>query len=545
MLTVEKWQVFEFQVTTDKVFYDNPYYDVDITAIFTGPNRETIMRPAFWIGKNSWGIRFAPISVGEWTYSLSCSDMNNTAFNNIRGAFTCTEYTGDMEIYKKGFIKTIKGKHFLYYNDGTPFFWLGDTHWNLFCLERLNESNKEGFDSQFRGMVDKRVKQKFTVYQTNLLGDIDLTDDGSGFFIAGSDYSEINLDFFANDVDPKAAYLAEKGLVNAMGFMWQDKINILKEKVLRFAYYIVARYGAYPVIWTLGGEVPGYDGKKENVAAWGNVGLSIQQWDGYHHLITNHNSNNRPLATHYIDESWHSFSMGQLGHGDNDMNVQYYRDFFSEYPEVPYVESEAMYTGLQTLEYNGRRIIDAQMTLNAACRAIQSGCCGYGLGVQGVWNAAWSSKGLSFDRYIFWGMQDWKTGIDLPIGDYMTNLRNFYEKLPWIELEPKKNIITTAYTFNTATYTAISNAFMATATALTDLSLIVIYIADNVPPWIGYLLIGLAPSDSYSIQKYSLIDDKYIDLEPITISNDGTAELPAVVEAANSQGWLVVLKKVF
>ena len=33
------------------------------------------------------------------------------------------------EIYKHGFIKE-DGKHFSY-NDGTPFFYLGDTHWTM------------------------------------------------------------------------------------------------------------------------------------------------------------------------------------------------------------------------------------------------------------------------------------------------------------------------------------------------------------------------------------------------------------------------------
>lgn len=278
MIEVQRWKVFEFKVTSNGVTYENPYYDVDVSAIFTGSNSKQIMRPAFWLGKNDWGVRFAPISLGEWTYTMSCSDDNNSSFDNVSGSFICTEYTGDIELYQRGYIKTIKGNRFLHYNDGTPFFWLGDTHWNLFCYERINESNKEEFDSQFRGMVDKRVEQKFTVYQTNLLGNVDLSGDGSGFFIAGSDYTEINLDFFKNDTDPKMAYIADKGLINAMGFTWSNKIDVLKEKLLRFAYYIVVRYGAYPVVWTIGGEVPGGN-DDERIAAWRGVGESVQKWD--------------------------------------------------------------------------------------------------------------------------------------------------------------------------------------------------------------------------------------------------------------------------
>lgn|GEM_PF-3972193 len=264
-------------------------------------------------------------------------------------------------------------------------------------------------------------------------------------------------------------------------------------------------------------------------------------------MITNHNTNDRPLPTYYVDEEWHSFSMGQMGHGDHSMNVEYYRDFFDKHPVVPFVESEAMYTGLNTLEHNGRREVDAQTTLNAACRAIQTGCCGYGLGVQGVWNAAWDFKELCDEIYIFWGKQDWRTGIDLPIGDYMTNFRGFYEALPWQELEPRKNIIT-FYNDKTPNDVSMPNAirsndaFMPNASALKDCSLIVIYMPDNIPPWIRFLISGLSVGDSYSMQKYNLITDEYIDLASITVSQEGTVILPEVVEVTNVQGWLITLK---
>ncbi|MDR2932086.1 MAG: DUF5060 domain-containing protein, partial [Oscillospiraceae bacterium] len=171
MTSTMQWQVTEFQVTSNQAMYENPYFDVDVTATFIGPNGETVARPAYWLGDAVWGVRFAPISVGVWTYTMSCNDPHNNDFNHIAGSITCIPYTGNLEIYRKGFLKTISGKRFLYYNDGTPFFWLGDTHWNVFCLEKLHESNKPGFESQFKGMVDLRVDQRFTVYQTNLIGD--------------------------------------------------------------------------------------------------------------------------------------------------------------------------------------------------------------------------------------------------------------------------------------------------------------------------------------------------------------------------------------
>src|SRR4051812_9637704 len=38
---------------------NNPYLDVDVTAVFTGPQGQRLRRPGYWDGGRVWGIRFA------------------------------------------------------------------------------------------------------------------------------------------------------------------------------------------------------------------------------------------------------------------------------------------------------------------------------------------------------------------------------------------------------------------------------------------------------------------------------------------------------
>ena len=52
--------------------------------------------------------------------------------------------------------------HFLVYEDGTPFFWLGDTSWELF--HRLNRNEAVGY-------LKKRKEQGFNVIQAVLLSE--------------------------------------------------------------------------------------------------------------------------------------------------------------------------------------------------------------------------------------------------------------------------------------------------------------------------------------------------------------------------------------
>ncbi|MFJ6453831.1 DUF4038 domain-containing protein [Paenarthrobacter sp. NPDC091669] len=98
---------------------------------------------------------------------------------------------------------------------GLPFFWLGDTHWR-FAKESWDASNKPGWSSQFRGTVDRRVEQGFNVYQSNILSF------GGGWespevWVNGATYGKLNVTYFQAVLDPRMAYVADAGLVNALG----------------------------------------------------------------------------------------------------------------------------------------------------------------------------------------------------------------------------------------------------------------------------------------------------------------------------------------
>lgn len=67
--------------------------------------------------------------------------------------------------------------------DGAPFFYLGDTHWFL------GEEDISTPESMFYTIVDHRVKQNFTVYQSEPLGAPYQLSDG---------FSEIDLIGFRN-----------------------------------------------------------------------------------------------------------------------------------------------------------------------------------------------------------------------------------------------------------------------------------------------------------------------------------------------------------
>ena len=163
----QQWVAGELKFTSDKE-YDVPVYNVDTDCVFTNTTTGTTYTvPAFWNGGTEWIVRYALTEKGDWTWKTTCTDAENAGLNGKEGTLKCGAYKGDLDIYKHGFIKTEKGKHYFMYADGTPFFYLGDTHWSL-PMEDLDgigkgitaeEAEKNGITSQFEYIMDYRAKQ--------------------------------------------------------------------------------------------------------------------------------------------------------------------------------------------------------------------------------------------------------------------------------------------------------------------------------------------------------------------------------------------------
>lgn len=469
--TAQQWRTVDIPVMTTKN-YISPFEDVDVFGTFTGPKGENIELLAFWDGDGKWVLRFAPTSVGTWNYVIHSTD-NNDDFTG-EGTVECVPYDGDLDMYKHGFLKVSEDHDYLEHADGTPFFWLGDTHWTFVTEERWDESNCPKYESQFRACVDKRVAQKFTVYQCNFR-------DGkvNGFFGRNLDMMQEtehgfipNLEIFQNNVDPKMKYLADCGLYTAVGYAWGfDMAPNGLERYKKFAKYVAARYGAYPVAWTLAGELPGYMGDlEENTRLWNEVAKEGEKWSAYENLQSAHLACSRPFPKIYENESWFDFAMSQAGHGDFDMAQTMYADYKEMYKGHPVLESEATYEGATSNEYVSR-VIGADMMRRLAYLIMQSGGCGYTYGCNGVWELQWEA-GVGG---IGWGDMAWWDGLELPGADQLTIFRDFYESVGWANLKPLPESVATAKSF----FMEVSNRAQIFFTADKEMKTIVGYISQT------------------------------------------------------------------
>ena len=140
------------------------------------------------------------------------------------------------------------------YADGTPFFYLGDTHWGLY-LEEYDQpgphAGNTGATSHFKYLVDRRVEQGFTVCQSEPIG--------AKFNLADGRVDQKDIDGL-RQADKYYQYIADKGLVHANAeFFFSSSMSAKLASddaaLAVLSRYWVARFGAYPVMWTLAQEI--------------------------------------------------------------------------------------------------------------------------------------------------------------------------------------------------------------------------------------------------------------------------------------------------
>ncbi len=520
----------EIVLHSDKT-YENPFMDVDIDAVFTHEDGTVITLPGFWNGENEWKVRFASEKTGVWKYTVTCSDKGNASLCDS-GEIAVEYAEPATELEKHGYVVIPENGRFLTYADGTPFFWLGDTHWQMADYERLHECNYPGCNcgNQFKHLADDRIKKGFTVYQTYF--DSAESDGGGNKHVHHwwtEKYTKINPQAFNETMDVMIEYLANNGITMAMGFGVHSntlsRMNNDAKAIQSFAKYCVARYACYPIVWITGQEITV---GPEMFATWRSVGALVGKYDGF----------KRPNGAHMYpmtaqderaqtldNEPWHQMWILQGGHGGYDSLKP--RSFYKSYRDnekvKPYLETECQYEDITCGAFNG---YDAPRI--GAWQALQSGCAGFTYGVTGVWAMGWNQT--TEQGWIGYSPEPWYIGMDKPGSTEMTYMKNFYQYIGWGKLEPSFGYEFGA--FELRKYVSISHI---------DHDVMVYYFFTPENRFLAAaetgILTGLKPNVKYQVRWYDPIHGKFIDL-PDVVSPDGTMPIP---QKPSARDWVLLL----
>lgn len=531
-LSVECWRMVEVALQSENDYVD-PFNDVEITAVFVGPDGVQIKRPAFWDGKKTWKVRFSPTKKGKWEMKTNCNFKNDKGLNNIMRTFYVRNYEGVLDIYKHGFLRISDNHRYLTYDDGLPFFYLGDTHW-CFVHERFINSNVSGIPSQFCYIVDKRVNQGFTVYQSEAIqkphGGVHSREDEEKYYDLSDGVSESDLAGFRN-LDRKFKYIADKGLVHANSqLFWVmepvvDSISYSNDYMYKLGRYWSARYGAYPVLWTVAQEVDkDFNGKLDEVALnkWKSMADGLIENDDYQHPLSAHMLNvvNTDATNSWWGNLWYHSWWGVQWKGEM-IDVEAPKKFWYNVPTKPGILYESSYENFAT---------DAIGAVKAGYIAFQSGLYGYGYGANGIWNDLYSDVGpdcgTSYklpERYL-----NWYDGANLKGASLLKFLRNFYKDNMWWKLVPRFDDIDWGE-FDDAQHTALS-------TKDSD-HFVVLFFGNGVKTG---TLKKLKRGDTYSFKWFNPLTGKY-SIPRSFIAKSSQYKMP---DKPNSGIWLLVVKNI-
>jgi Protein of unknown function (DUF4038)/Domain of unknown function (DUF5060) len=440
LVTVEANHVAEVTFRS-RVDRKDPFNELELDVVFNGPDGIRQRVPAFWAGGRVWRARFASPSVGRYHYRSECSDPKDEGLHGVAGQIDVIPYRGNSALYRHGPLRVASDHRHLAHQDGTPFFWLGDTWWMGLC-ERLE------WPDDFKTLAADRKAKGFNVIQivAGLYPDMPAFD-ARGRNEAGfpweKDYSRIRPEYF-DKADERLSYLAEQGFVPCIVGAWGYHLPWLGvERMKKHWRYLVARYGALPVVWCAAGEVnlPYYlekgfpFGGEKQAAEWEGVIRYLRSVNAFGRPITVHPTGLPPLSGRrlYNDQGLLDFDMLQTGHGEREVlapTIRALRDSHGAQPPMPVLNGEVCYEALL-----GR--IPAEIPRLMFWTNMLSGAAGHTYGANGIWQLNRTGRPYGNSPHGGnYGTISWDAAMTLPGSGQLGLGKRLFEEYPWHRFEP-------------------------------------------------------------------------------------------------------------
>jgi hypothetical protein len=435
---VEANRVIELALASDKAYAD-PFNEIEVVAVFRPPGGGEVRVPAFWAGAHAWKVRYSSSVLGVHAFRTECTDEANAKLHGATGRVDVVAYGGANPLYRHGPIRVAADRRHFEHADGTPFFWLGDTWWMGLC-QRLR------WPDEFKALAADRRPKGFNVVQivAGLYPDMPAFDPrgaNEAGFPWENGYGRIRPEYF-DQADRRLQYLADEGFVPCLVGAWGYHLPWLGvERMKKHWRYLVARYGAMPVVWCVAGEttMPYYLSKDKRgdeqlqKEGWTAVCRYIRQVDPFHRPLTLHPAWRVPTRGSVSDPSVVDFELLQTGHGMREVvgpTAAQVRAARAAAPAVPVIDGEPSYENL-----NGQIPADVCRTLFWV--SMTSGAAGHTYGANGIWqvNRPDQPYGPSPGGHN-WGTLPWTEAMKLPGSAQVALGKKLLAQFEWWRFEP-------------------------------------------------------------------------------------------------------------
>ncbi len=418
-------QVAEFSLTS-ALSYPLPFVQVELDVVFTAPDNKQSRIPAFWAGGNRWSFRYASPQPGVHRWRTECSDLSDPRLHNAQGTVEIRAADGENVFRRHGPIRIAPDQRHFEHADGTPFFWLGDTWWKCLCRRMTWEG--------FQELAADRVAKGFSVVQIvcGPYPDEEMFErrweNEGGMPYLTDDFSTINPVYF-DFADRRIRHLVEAGLVPAIVGGWGREQAGGRSTIARVGLdgykrhwrNIVARYGAFPVVWILGGEASDAQGP------WSELARYVKSIDPFGRLLAYHAQGHPRHALK--DNVPFDFDMTAIGHESwttATATLEMLTSCRAESPTRPVLNGEACYEGHMQSNFQ-----DVQRHLFWSC--LLNGAAGHTYGAAGVWQASVEGDpGIS----PIYDWTTWREGMSYPGSTQLGLGKRMLEKTQWWRFEP-------------------------------------------------------------------------------------------------------------
>lgn len=346
---------------------------------------------------------------------------------------------------------------------GQPFFWLGDTAWELF--HKLNREEATLY-------LETRAAQGFNVIQAVILAerdgmrtpnaygelpfeDLDPTKPTEAFFK--------HVDFIINKAN-------ELGMIVGLLPTWGDKVYSIHpgagpevfdtSNARVFGEYLGKRYRKADLVWILGGDR--LVANEEVAAVWTQMAMGLKMGDKGKHLITYHPRGWTSSSEFFHEVDWLDFNLYQSGHTRRYHRVYEKAEIdWDLKPIKPTLDSEPPYEDIPVAFWDYMKFepgefadkVDRDGNIQDTSDFELGYFNGYDVRVHAYWDVLAGSAGYTYGNNAVWQMHkkgevfviptltDWKDALKRPGAESMRYVRQFFEDIGFQNRIPAQDMI--------------------------------------------------------------------------------------------------------
>ncbi len=340
-------------------------------------------------------------------------------------------------------LKISKDGHRLTYQNGSAFFYMADTAWELF--HRCSEKETEMY-------FKDRKSKGFNVIQAVVLAELDgLNTPNAAGEVPFKDLNTLTPnEAYFKQIDRIIEKAEENGLYLALLPTWGDKWNKkwgvgpvifdTPEKAFKYGKWLGKRYKNQPnIIWIMGG-----DRNPENKLHFKinrAMAKGIQEGDGENHLMSYHPGGGVSSSDWFAHDQWLDFNMLQTGH--STINHLVYIEIGRDYnmvPVKPCINGEPQYEDIPVKFTSINERFTAYDVRQAAYWSVLAGASGHTYGNNNIWQMWTPDKKPEISARI-----PWYKAINQPGATQMGYMRKLFESRPFLNMIPDQNILTEVF----------------------------------------------------------------------------------------------------